>query len=390
MYSTGIKIDSAHWDKRRDRAKLLMAKSKQYEKINQHLDQLEQTVIGFLSDRHNSDCLYRKELKDLIDNSRTGQRHETKIDLSDYFFETWAKIIIESKTSKGESTTSDTQKQKRQTLTLVKKYSKERKVRPSFENIDMNFYHEFDVYMKEQLLNGNSRGKHFKEIKALFREAMDRDINVNLSFQKKSFKVIRLPTDSTYLNIQELRKISTIELPSHLEAHRDIFLMACFVGARHSDWDQISKSNCLVENGKELLKIKQRKTVDIIHIPVHFVVRLILNKNNDLLPKVISNQKFNEALKEICKMADLGMVSINGQSVEKWTEITTHAARRSFATNAYLSKSLEVYQIMKCTGHKTEASFLAYLKLNGKDFAIEAAESKFFNSHDWAALKVAS
>jgi hypothetical protein len=26
------------------------------------------------------------------------------------------------------------------------------------------------------------------------------------------------------------------------------------------------------------------------------------------------------------------------------------------ATNAYLSKSLEVYQIMKCTGHTTESS----------------------------------
>jgi integrase len=383
-YSTGISIDKNHWDKRRNRAKLILAKSKEYEELNKHLDQLQQTVIGYMSERHSANCLYRKDLKATLINSRTGQKHETLVDRTDYFFETWEKIIAESKTSKGESTTGDTKKQKRQTLKLVRKFSKERKVRPSFETIDMNFYHAFDKYMKDELLSGNSRGKHFKEIKALFREAMDRDIEVNLSFQKKSFKVIRIPTDSTYLNIQELIKISIVPLPVNLQAHRDIFLMACFVGVRHSDWNQISQSNCVIENGKELLKIKQTKTVDIIHIPVHPLVNEILNKYKGELPKVISNQKFNEALKEISKMADLGMVSINGQSVEKWTEITTHTARRSFATNAYLSKSLEVYQIMKCTGHKTEASFLAYLKLNGKDYALQAAESDFFKNTSWS------
>jgi integrase len=390
MYSTGISIDKNHWDKRRNRAKLILAKSKEYEELNKHLDQLHQTVISFMSERHSFNCLYRKELKATILNSRIGQNHETQIDETEYFFETWEKIITESKTSKGEGTTEDTKRQKRQTLKLVQKFSKERKLRPSFETIDMNFYHAFDRYMKDQMQSGNSRGKHFKEIKSLLREAMDRDIKVNLSFQKKSFKVIRMPTDSTYLNIQELIKISSLRLPSNLEVHRDIFLMACFVGVRHSDWDQISQANCVMENGKELLKIKQTKTLDIIHIPVHGVVKQILNKYNGQPLKVISNQNFNEALKEICKLADLGMVSINGQVVEKWTEVTTHTARRSFATNAYLSKSLEVYQIMKCTGHKTEASFLAYLKLNGKDFAMQAAESKFFNNTDWPALMVAS
>jgi hypothetical protein len=69
---------------------------------------------------------------------------------------------------------------------------------------------------------------------------------------------------------------------------------------------------------------------------------------------------------------------VNGTVMEKATLISTHTARRSFATNAYLSKSLNVYQIMQCTGHKTESSFLKYLKLNGKDFAVQAAGSKFF------------
>lgn len=260
----------------------------------------------------------------------------------------------------------------------------------SFETIDMNFYHSFDSYMKEMPLCGNSRGRHFKEIKAMLREAMDRDIKVNLSFQKKSFKVIRNATDNTYLNDDELKKILHLKLPPALEVHRDIFIMACFIGARYSDWKQIRKSFIVTENGRDLLKLTQTKTGDIVHIPVHPVVALILNKYNGEPPRVISSTKFNKALKTICSDAKLGNVVIDGVEVEKWTEISTHTARRSFATNAYLSKSLDVYQIMKCTGHKTEASFLIYLKLNGKDYAMQAAESKFFNNDSWTGLSIAS
>jgi integrase len=122
---------------------------------------------------------------------------------------------------------------------------------------------------------------------------------------------------------------------------------------------------------------------------VHPIVRSLLNKYRDTPPKVITNQKFNEALKIIGAKARLGKISIGGKIVEKKDELTTHTARRSFATNAYLSKSMTVYEIMNCTGHKSESSFLKYLKLDGLDFAKQAAESKFFNDFALLNLKVA-
>jgi integrase len=139
-----------------------------------------------------------------------------------------------------------------------------------------------------------------------------------------------------------------------------------------------------------MLRIKQTKTGAIVHVPIHTAVRTILKKYGNNIPKVISNQKFNTALKLICQKADLGKVIIEGRTVEKWQEITTHTARRSFATNAYLSRSMDVYQIMRFTGHKSESSFLRYLKLDGKDFAIQSADSKFFQDDIWTTLKVAS
>jgi integrase len=394
MYSTGQSIPDHHWDKRKSRAKLILAKSKEHEELNRYLDKLEQTVISFKSERHNQDSLNRQDLKSYILKSKVNERKEKESNLQNEsdFFKTWEKIIDETKTAQGEGIVSGTKIAKKQTLRLVRKFAIEKSLLLSFDVIDMSFYHSFDSYMKKQGLNGNSRGRHFKEIKAVLRESIDRDIKVNLSFQKKSFKVIRSTPDNTYLNDDEIKRILKLKLSPALEKNRDIFVMACFVGARYSDWSQIRKGSIAVENDKEILKIRQAKTSETIHIPVHPVVRMILNKYNGEPPKVISNQKFNESLKDICKEEDakLGKVIIDGKEVEKWTVITTHTARRSFATNAYLSKSLDVYQIMKCTGHRTEASFLIYLKLNGKDYALQAAESDFFNNRLWSAMSIAS
>ncbi len=392
MYSTGVSIDPADWDKRKSRAKSILSRAKELDDLNKYLDALEQIIISFRSERHNSATLSREDLRSYIQKTRLNERKEKeeKLQKESGFFAVWQKMIDSAKNSSGEDISSGTRRSKTQTLKLVSKFAVLKSMSLSFDNLDMDFYHSFDRYMKEKKLNGNSRGKHFKEIKAILREAIDRDIKVNMSFQKKSWKVIRNPSDSTYLNYEEIKKLLALDLTGALEKQRDIFVMACFTAARHSDWHQINQSNIITENNKEILKITQKKTKETIHIPIHPIVRLLLNKYNGQPPKIISNQKFNDALKDICEPAKLGTVTINSQVVDKWTEISTHTARRSFATNAYLSKSMEVHQIMKCTGHRSEQTFLAYLKLNGKDYALEAASSKFFTDDSLSIMSKAS
>ena len=46
----------------------------------------------------------------------------------------------------------------------------------------------------------------------------------------------------------------------------------------------------------------------------------------------------------------------------KYTCVSTHTARRSFATNSYL-RGIDTLLIMAITGHKTESEFLKYIKL---------------------------
>jgi hypothetical protein len=49
---------------------------------------------------------------------------------------------------------------------------------------------------------------------------------------------------------------------------------------------------------------------------------------------------------------------------------------------------MQVCEIMNCTGHKSESSFLKYLKLDGLNLTKLAVESKFFNDFELLNLKV--
>jgi integrase len=59
---------------------------------------------------------------------------------------------------------------------------------------------------------------------------------------------------------------------------------------------------------------------------------------------------------------------VKKETFKKYELISTHTARRSFATNEYLNET-SIIAIMSITGHKTEKSFLKYIKLSNRDHA---------------------
>lgn len=54
--------------------------------------------------------------------------------------------------------------------------------------------------------------------------------------------------------------------------------------------------------------------------------------------------------------------------LEKWQMVSSHTARRSFATNM-VKQGLPIQTIMQITGHKKEVTFLKYVKLTGSEHA---------------------
>lgn len=217
-------------------------------------------------------------------------------------------------------------------------------------------------------------------------EAYERDLHTNLDFKKKRFSKPKEETNSVYLNNDELLKIYNCDFSKRkkLDRVRDIFLIGCYTGLRFSDLSQL-KSDNISEDGT--ITVKTQKTGKTVVIPIHTIVRTILAKYNNELPKMLSNQKFNDYIKEVAKAADIdesiflqttkGGLSYT-ETVPKYSLVTSHTARRSFATNAFLA-GVPTISIMKITGHKTESAFMKYIKISDKENAIQLKAHKFFN-----------
>jgi len=116
-----------------------------------------------------------------------------------------------------------------------------------------------------------------------------------------------------------------------------------------------------------------QKTRELVIIPANPIVLEIFKKyekNDHRLPRSISNQKFNEYVKNACETAGLVEKGRLSKEPEKplFSCISSHMARRSFATNLYL-EGFPTIDLMKITGHKTEKVFLKYIRVSKLDTA---------------------
>ncbi len=175
----------------------------------------------------------------------------------------------------------------------------------------------------------------------------------------------------------------------YLENARDWLIISCYTGQRVSDFLRFTKEMIRIENGESILEFTQKKTGKIMTIPVHPKVLKILEKRNGEFPRPISDQRYNEYIKKVCKKAKLkekvqgglqkktenGIRKVSGK-YKKWKLVTSHIGRRSFATNFY--GKIPTTYLIYITGHSSESMFLNYIGKSNKDLAMEI--SKYFNS----------
>lgn len=278
------------------------------------------------------------------------------------------------------------------TFHYLKGFAKSKKTKIDFEDVDLIFYYDFVGYLQGLKLAQNTIGKKVQTLKIFLNAANDVGIEVNHAYKSHRFTAISEETESIYLNEVELDAIYNLDLSDRegLDRVRDLFLVGCWTGLRYSDWDKIRHEN--ISDG--FLELKQQKTGGAVVIPLHPTVIEIFEKYEGTLPPILTNQKFNEALKKIAKKAELNssfFKSITRGGVKtskaypKHELVTTHTARRSFATNLYKA-GLPTYSIMQITGHKTEVSFLKYIKITPKEHAEKLKE--FWQNQAQANLKI--
>lgn len=122
-------------------------------------------------------------------------------------------------------------------------------------------------------------------------------------------------------------------------------------------------------------------------IPIHDYVNEIYQKYNGNLMFGLSPQHFNRYVKMICKKIgfneDISFTYTRGgklitETKKKWELISSHTARRSAATNMYLTRRMSLLEIMNITGHTTEKSFFRYIRVTLEALSKQIAGDPYF------------
>ena len=254
-----------------------------------------------------------------------------------------------------------------------------------FDSITLDFFYKYVNYLsKKKKLAHNTIAKDISTLKVFLNEAVEQGLTDNLQFKKKGFSYSEEETDHVYLTEKELTDLYNFDLSKHkkLEQVRDLFIFGAWVGLRYSDFSNIKPENIVKIDGDYFIKTITQKTKEQVIIPCNPVVLELFNKyktNANKLPKKLSLQKFNEYIKDACKMAGMaannpveamiekGRLSTN-PNAELWECVSSHTCRRSMATNYYL-QGFPTIDLMKITAHKTERSFLKYIRVTKLDTA---------------------
>ena len=247
-----------------------------------------------------------------------------------------------------------------------------------FTDFNQSFFNNYEKYLiskrnpyaKERGLLNDTISKYCTTLKTFL------DWSYYEGFLKSKEPILKIKTqikrkvknDIVALNESELFQLLSVDLSSkpRLEKVRDVFCFACFTGQRFSDISRFEK-NHFQDNKWQFNAFKtKKKTV----VPFEgFIANAlpIIEKYNYTLP-VISNQKFNNYLKEVGELAELNnnvrklrYTGIN--EIEflqpKFEFMSSHMARRTFVT-IMIEKGVPLTIIQKITQHADIRTLVKY------------------------------
>lgn len=397
-------VDPKRWNGKKQRVKDADAKTTDGRyRINDLLNTIAQvTIDAYHKEAANgtpTPALLKKHLDAFINQHHEAETIEaarpTFMQLVDRY------VKGEIKTMKGHDKGNDkapnTLKSYQTTKGHLEAYQTRYKTTLDFDNITLDWYMKFTTYLKNQKLSPNSIGKNIKNVKAFMQMANKLTFEIDgkkypytTNKEYLEFGVHNKQGDDPYLSETEIMNFYNFDLSENkrLEAVRDLFVFGCWVGLRYSDYSNVRPQNIVDVDGEKFIHIKTKKTGGTVYIPCNAVVLDIFNRyqnNPNKLPRTISGQKFNEYIKQAAQMAGLTETGRkpSAPDLPLYECISSHTARRSFATNYYLD-GFPTIDLMKITGHSTEKSFLGYIRVTQLQAAKRMAEHN--RRKNWAVL----
>lgn len=240
--------------------------------------------------------------------------------------------------------------------------------------------HAFVAYLRDtEGLRESTCAKQLGILKWFLRWAVRKGIDVPQGFESFSPKFKKTENQVIFLDWDELMKVYHFTPPKGREALarvRDVFCFCCFTSLRYSDVASLTRD--MIHHG--CIHVTTVKTHDSITIELNRYSSEILSRYEGVkLPgglalPVISNQKMNSMLKELCRMCGIDTpvrstyykgATRHDITVPKYELISTHCGRRTFICNA-LSMGIPPQVVMKWTGHSDYKAMKPYIEISEK------------------------
>lgn len=249
--------------------------------------------------------------------------------------------------------------------------------------MDGKFLDQFEVFLsrkkntndgdKEGLLNDTIH-KYISTLKVFLKWCDDNDYLVHpdvfktqkTNFKKKAYNEIIALSES---EIQKLMNHDLSDRPS-LERVRDLFCLLCYTGQRFEDLINFDPKD-IKNNAWDFISVKVKKRVIVPFEGYIAPAKDILERIGYSVPK-ISNQKFNEYIKTVGKLAGMDeIIKITRYSGKqklviekrKYDFLSSHVGRRSMVTNL-LSRNVPITLVQKLTAHSDIRTLMKYESAN--------------------------
>ena len=299
---------------------------------------------------------------------------------------------------KGQRIHARTIQKYRTVQTQVDRFAKRHMGRPiAFEDWNREVLEKYMRFRAEQKVSVNTIAKDVKVIKLWLKDAYVRQLHDNRAHMESYFNPSQVKTRKVHLTLEDLAVLEAAELPQKarygqpltaMATVRDLFLLACWTGARISDLKRFPElvSQAWKANGGSCpssLSFVQSKTNTPVEVPLLDAAQRIINKYNGRLPKAMNEQKMNVTIKKVLahagltRMVELPSTDVFNPRPQKRSLnelVTLHTARRTFATNMYSLQVLSVNELMSLTGHDSESALKAYLNIDRLETSSKASE----------------
>ena len=348
---------------------------------------INKTSVEALAANKPKDILLRDYLTTYIDDLKTGvrtkQRHSIRV--SDGYINNVEDL-----------------------LKKIKGFEVANKKRLRLDDVTMLFQRLFIKYLRDLGLKPNTIATRLSAIRTIMQVAYLEKKTTNLDHQTPQFVPCREEVDEIFLNPDQIDQMMKLDLSSKevlqgyvkkykldegrekplpqfewkfmkfIKETRDVFIVGCLTGQRHSDYSRINSDMIVTLNDKQFIKLRQKKTKKEVYIPLDNRVKEILDKYNGELPYICicTFRNHLHLLGEFLGWTEVAKFATyeNTDNLRICDMLTTHTARRSFATNAYAA-GISIASIIAVTGHASERSFRTYMRLDVQEKATIAAEN---------------